>query len=93
MKSEVARVQRLALRAQQHGLRLVTSTIPVGYILVNARKVVEFGAFPGQRRATLDEVESYLNEKLAASVVPTSVIPHRVRPRRRPRWMKPTSWP
>jgi hypothetical protein len=88
MKSEVARVQRLATVAQQHGLRLITSASPVGYVLVNARNVVEFGAFPGQRRATLDEVETYLNDK-----PPGSVSQHRVLPRKRPRWMKLTTWP
>jgi hypothetical protein len=88
MESKGARVQRLAVVAQLHGLRLVTSTNPAGYILVNARNVVEFGASAGPRRATLDEIETYLDDKPAGSV-----DQHLVLPRKRPRWMKLTAWP
>jgi hypothetical protein len=46
--------------ARRHGLRLTKCIAPVGYILVNRRNVVEFGASSGSHRATLDEVEKYL---------------------------------
>jgi hypothetical protein len=87
MESKGAKEQRLAVMAQLHGLRLVTSTNPAGYILVNARNVVEFGASAGPRRATLGEIETYLNDKAG------SVAQHRVMPRKRPRWMKLSAWP
>jgi hypothetical protein len=60
------RESRIGRMARRYGLRLVTSTKPVGYLLVNGRNVVEFGASPGPYRATLDEVEKYLTSKPAA---------------------------
>jgi hypothetical protein len=58
------RVLRLARR---HGLRLVTSNKPAGYILVNRRNVVEFGVSQGYSRATLDEVEKYLTDRAVSN--------------------------
>jgi hypothetical protein len=59
---------RIVRMARRHGLRLVTSIRPAGYILVNGSKVVEFGASPGPHRPTLDEVEQYLTKRAADGV-------------------------
>jgi hypothetical protein len=85
---DTSRPSRIARMAQCHGLRLVASTKPVGYLLINANNVVEFGASAGPHRATLDEIEGYLNTR-----IPGIAGERRVRPRRRPRWMKVASWP
>jgi hypothetical protein len=79
---------RVVRMAQRHGLRLVTSIRPAGYILVNRSDVVEFGASLGPRRATLDEVEQYLTKR-----APSAVSQRNIAPRKRPRWMKGASWP
>jgi hypothetical protein len=57
---------RILRMARRYGLRLVTSSKPAGYILVNRRNVVEFGASRGHSRATLDEVEKYLTDRAAS---------------------------
>jgi hypothetical protein len=82
------RESRIARMAQRHGLRLMASTRPVGYILINGNNVVEFGASAGPHRASLGEIENYLNTRVTGIAGE-----RRVRPRRRPRWMKVASWP
>jgi hypothetical protein len=58
--------ERILRMARRCGLRLVTSSKPAGYILVNRRNIVEFGVSRGYSRATLDEVEKYLTDRVAS---------------------------